>query len=114
MTLFRSLPCLPHSCHRPLWSVSTDINSGNQLSLTLNLAPVGKAGNSAVPVSPARTLAAAASHSSGDSQPFAARFSATWLAVVFVIWFFGALLCLMSVLLSHVRSEETRVGEEGR
>ena len=105
------LACLPHSWHRPLWSVSTDINSGNQVSLTLNLAPVGKAGNSAVPVSPARTLAAAASHSSGNSQPFAARFSATWLAVVFVIWFFGALLCLMSVLLSHVRV--MRLAREG-
>jgi beta-lactamase regulating signal transducer with metallopeptidase domain len=105
------LACLPHFWHRPLWSVSTDINSGNQVSLTLNLAPVGKAGNSAVPVSPARTLAAAASHRSGNSQPFAARFSATWLAVVFVIWFFGALLCLMSVLLSHVRV--MRLAREG-
>ena len=36
------LACLPHSWHRPLWSVSTDINSGNQVSLTLNLAPVDR------------------------------------------------------------------------
>lgn len=52
-----SLPCLlllawlPHTWQRPLWSVSTGINSGNQISLTLNLAPVGGPG---IPSSPLR------------------------------------------------------------
>ena len=45
------LACLPHSWHKPLWSVSTDFNSGNQISLTLNLA------------------SGAGSHGSGNTQP---------------------------------------------
>ena len=106
------LACLPHSWHRPLWSVSTGINSGNQFSLTLNLAPAGGAGNSVTPVSPAGTVAAAVSQgASRSSQPIAARFSATWLVVAFVIWFFGAVLGLISVLLGHVRL--TRLGRQG-
>ena len=47
------LSCLPHAWHRPLWSVSTGFNSGNQFSLTLNLAPTAQSGNSAARVSPA-------------------------------------------------------------
>jgi hypothetical protein len=79
------LACLPHSWHEPLWSVSTDFNSGNQISLTLNLAAGGRAGSSITPVSTAGTLAAAVSHSSGNTQPFAAQLSSTWLIVVFGI-----------------------------
>ena len=112
-----SLPCLllpawlPHPWHRPLWSVSADINSGNQISLTLNLAPVGGAGNSVTPVSRAGTATAKVSQgASGSSQPIAARFSTTWLAAAFVIWFFGALLGLISVLVGHVRL--TRLGRQ--
>jgi hypothetical protein len=46
-----SLPCLlllswlPHSWQRPLWSVSTGFESGNEISLTLNLAAAGGAGS---------------------------------------------------------------------
>ena len=105
------LACLPHSWHKPLWSVSTDFNSGNQISLTLNLASGGGAGSSVTPVSTARTVAAAASHSSGNTQPFAARLSSTWLVVAFAIWFCGASLGLISVLLSHVRL--TRLARRG-
>ena len=98
------LACLPHSWHRPLWSVSTDINSGNQFSLTLHLAPAGGAGNAVTPASPVGTRAAAASQGiSGSNQPFAARFSATWLAVAFAIWLCGASLSLISVVLGHVQ-----------
>jgi beta-lactamase regulating signal transducer with metallopeptidase domain len=112
-----SLPCLllltylPRSWHRPLWSVSTDINSGNQVSLTLNLAPAGPAGNAVSPVSPAGTVTAAVNqHSSGSSQPIAARFSATWVAVAFMIWLVGAGWGLISVLLGHTRL--TRLGRQ--
>jgi beta-lactamase regulating signal transducer with metallopeptidase domain len=98
------LACLPHSWHRPLWSVSTGVNSGNEFSLTLNLAPARGAVNSIAPVPPAGTVAAATSRGfSGSSQSIAARFSTTWLAVAFMIWFCGALLGLIAVLLGHVR-----------
>ena len=49
-----SLPCLlllawaPRAWQRPLWSVSTGFNSGNEVSLVLNLAPGGEARGSAV------------------------------------------------------------------
>ncbi len=106
------LSCLPRSWHRPLWSVSTGFNSGNQVSLTLNLAPVGGAGSSVSPVSLAGTEAAAVSQAvSRGSQPIAAWFSAIWLVVAFVIWFFGAVLGLISVLLGHLRL--TRLGRQG-
>ena len=112
-----SLPCLlllawlPHSWHQPLWSVSADINSGNQISLTLNLASASGAGNSVTPFSRAGTATAKVSRgASGSSLPIAARFSTTWLVVAFVIWFFGALLGLISLLLGHVRL--TRLGRQ--
>ena len=97
------LSCLPHAWHRALWPVSTGINSGNQFSLTLNLVPAGGAGDSVTPVSTAGAVAATVSQGAGSSPPIAARFSATWLVVALVIWFCGALLGLISVLLSHVR-----------
>jgi beta-lactamase regulating signal transducer with metallopeptidase domain/biopolymer transport protein ExbD len=106
------LSCLPRSWHRPLWSVSTGFNSGNQVSLILNLAPVGAAGSSVSPISPAGTEAAAVSQAvSRRSQPIAAWFSAKWLVVAFGIWFFGAALGLISVLLGHIRL--TRLGRQG-
>jgi beta-lactamase regulating signal transducer with metallopeptidase domain/tetratricopeptide (TPR) repeat protein len=106
------LACLPRSWHRPLWSVSTGFDSGNQVSLTLNLAPAGGAAGSVTPASPARTGAAADSQAvSRRSQPIAAWFSATWLVVAFGIWFFGAALGLISVLLCHIRL--TRLGRQG-
>jgi len=106
------LSCLPRSWHRPLWSVSTGFNSGNQVSLILNLAPVGAAGSSVSPISPAGTEAAAVSQAvSRRSQPIAAWFSAKWLVVAFMIWFLGAALGLISVLLGHLRL--TRLGRQG-
>jgi beta-lactamase regulating signal transducer with metallopeptidase domain/tetratricopeptide (TPR) repeat protein len=106
------LACLPRSWHRPLWSVSTGFNSGNQVSLTLNLAPAGGAGSSVTPVSLAGTETPAVSQSvSRRSQPIAAWFSATWLVVAFGIWFFGAAMGLISVLLGHIRL--TRLGRQG-
>jgi beta-lactamase regulating signal transducer with metallopeptidase domain/tetratricopeptide (TPR) repeat protein len=106
------LGCLPHSWHRPLWSLSTGINSGNEFSLTLNLAPVVGAGHPGTPASPAGAVAVAASRgTSKSSQPIAARFSTTWLVVAFAIWFIGALLGLISVLLGHVRL--MRLGGQG-
>ncbi len=101
------LTCLPHSWHTPLWSVSPGINAGNQFSLTLNLAPAVGAGHRVAPASPVGTGAAAAGQgNSRSSQPIAARFSTTWLLVAFAIWFFGALVGLISVLLGHIPADE--------
>ena len=106
------LSCLPHAWHRPLWSVSSDINSGNQVSLTLNLAPGGGTGRSVAPASSVEAAAAKVSQAtSRSSRPITARFSVTWLIVAFVIWCFGAGLGLIPVVLGHLRL--TRLGREG-
>ena len=106
------LSCLPRSWHRPLWSVSTGFNSGNQVSLTLDLVPGGRAGSTVTPVSPVRTEAAGANNAvSRHRQPMAAWFSATRLVVALMIWFVGAALGLISVLLGHLRL--MRLGRQG-
>jgi beta-lactamase regulating signal transducer with metallopeptidase domain len=106
------LSCLPQSWHRPLWSVSSDISSGNQISLTLNLAPGGGTGHSITPASPVEAAAAKVSQgTSRSSRPITARFRTAWLVVAFVIWSFGAVLGLISVVLGHVRL--ARLGRQG-
>jgi bla regulator protein BlaR1 len=106
-----SLPCLPllaslpHSWQRPIWSVSTGFNSGNQFSLALDLAPDAGAGNS-----PAEStnLSAKKSTSHDPAKPngsrlLAARFNASWLTAAVMVWLAGAALGLASVITGHVR-----------
>jgi beta-lactamase regulating signal transducer with metallopeptidase domain/tetratricopeptide (TPR) repeat protein len=113
-----SLPCLlllawlPHSWQKPLWSISTGFNSGNQFSLALNLAPAGGVGNPGTRVSPVETAAGTVSEGTSESsQPIAFRFSTTWLVVALVIWCFGAVLGLISVLAGQIRL--TRLARQG-
>jgi hypothetical protein len=105
-----SLPCLlllawvPHSWQRPLWSVSTGFNSGNQVTLVLKLAPAGAARSTANGESPQGTAATMTGEgTSGNSQPIAARFSATALVLTVTIWLIGAGLGLLSVLAGRVQ-----------
>ena len=103
-----SLPCLPlltsmlPSWQRPLWSVSTGSNSGNQISLVLEFAPgtfVPRA-----PASPKATEAPAASHNStGDSRTIATSFSTDWMVFGLAAWFAGAALVLLSTVIGHFR-----------
>ena len=79
-----SLPCLPlltsmlPSWQRPLWSVSTGFNSGNQISLALELAPGTFAPKA--PASPNAAEAPAASHNSTrGSRTIATSFSTDWM-----------------------------------
>jgi beta-lactamase regulating signal transducer with metallopeptidase domain len=96
-----SLPFLPllssvlPSWNKPLWSVSTGLVSGNQVSLALELTP------SAEPATPrpeAGPMPADAAHA-GDNQNrrnqlFAAHFSQGWLPLGFTVWSSGILLAL--------------------
>ncbi len=110
-----SLPCLlllsavPHSWQRPLWSVSSGFNSGNQFSLTLNLAPGGDAA-SAVTRPPALTAANATARADNapSGQPIGARFSANWLLFAAGIWSVGAALCLGFVLAGQFQLSRLR------
>ena len=114
-----SLPCLlllsglPHSWQKPLWTISTDFNSGNQVSLALNLAPAGQAANSGAPAAPAvKTAASTVSQGAPrSSPPMAARFSTTLLVLALAVWCFGALLGSISVLAGQIRL--TRLARQG-
>jgi len=113
-----TLPCLlllawaPHTWQRPLWSVSTGLNSGNQVTLVLNLAPAGATRNSAHGTSPAGASAAAAGRpASRNRQPIAATFSLTALAVAVTIWLSGAVLGLASILAA--RAQLSRLARHG-
>jgi biopolymer transport protein ExbD len=105
-----SLPCLlllawvPRSLQRPLWSVSTGFNSGNQVTLVLKLAPAGSArstANGGPPMGAPATMAGEGT--SGNSLPIAARFSAGSLVLGVTIWLFGAGLGLVCMLAGRVQ-----------
>jgi beta-lactamase regulating signal transducer with metallopeptidase domain/biopolymer transport protein ExbD len=100
-----SLPCLllltwvPHPWQKPLWSISTGFNSGNQVTLVLNLTPTASARNPIASASPPGSAAATASEgASANSHPLAARLSTNALILVASIWLIGAGLGLVSVL----------------
>jgi beta-lactamase regulating signal transducer with metallopeptidase domain len=101
-----SLPCLPFltfmlpSWEKPLWSVSTGFDSGNQASLALEFSP-GVKSEAAAPNMPAAP--GAAKISGGGSRTIAARFSANWLVVGFVAWVAGVALVLISVIVGQLR-----------
>ncbi len=105
-----SLPCLallsfvPHAWHRPLWSVSTGFDSGNQFSLALELASARQAVDPVPPVAPAGTSPAAAGEVRAASRrPIATHFSATLLVLGILVWLAGIPLGLLSMLAGQVQ-----------
>lgn len=104
LPLLLCLSILPHSWQKPLWSVSTGVDPGNQFLLSLTLAPVPGAGHSssALPGETAGGVVGSPANSVKD-RGFAARFSTSWLVVMFFLWAGGAALGLVSVLVGQVR-----------
>ena len=105
-----SLPCLtllsfvPHAWQRPLWSVSTGFDSGNQFSLALDLAPAPEAANPALAVPPAETAPASTGEVRAASrQPIATHFSATLLVLGILVWLAGIVVGLLSVFAGQVQ-----------
>jgi bla regulator protein BlaR1 len=105
-----SLPCLlllsavPNGWHRPLWSVSTGFNSGNDFSLTLNLAPDRDAPNLAPGVPPTGTAPASTGEvRAGSRHPIAAHFSASLLVLGVMVWLAGIVTGLLYVLAGQVQ-----------
>ena len=93
-----SLPCLPllssllPSGPKPLWSVSTGYDSGNRVSLALELAPGTRLGISppATPASPRRPEpSGVARNSSGGSRKIVAHLSSNWVGVGGIVWLAG-------------------------
>jgi beta-lactamase regulating signal transducer with metallopeptidase domain len=106
------LPCLallsflPLPWQRPLWSVSTTDNPGNQVSLILEVAgPRLERGVSATQQPPLSTAGTTATSEAQSplTHPLRAQFSASWLALAAIIWAAGVLLNLICILTTYVR-----------
>lgn len=106
-----SLPCLPiissilPSWQRPLWSVSSGFDTGNKLSLALELAPATETGAS---VRGTQTFARAAGNSAPDKSQFnrgrfALHFNASWLLGALSVWFSGIVLVFIFAMMGRVR-----------
>jgi beta-lactamase regulating signal transducer with metallopeptidase domain len=96
-----SLPFLPllssvlPSWNKPFWSVSTSLVSGNQVSLTLELAPAAGPATPGPETGPLPADAAhAGDHQNRRNQLFAAHFSQGWLPLGFAVWSGGMMLAL--------------------
>ena len=107
-----SLPCLPllasllPSWPKPLWLVSTGYESGNRISLALELTPGTRLGTSApaTPASPSRSEpSGVARNPSGGSRKIAAHFSPNWVGLGGLAWFAGVALVLISAAGGQLR-----------
>lgn len=105
-----SLPCLlvlsavPHTWQRPLWSVSTGFNSGNEFSLALDLAPATEVANPASLVAPTGTAPASTGEVRAENrQAIVAHFSATLLVLGILVWLVGIVVGLLSVLAGQLQ-----------
>jgi beta-lactamase regulating signal transducer with metallopeptidase domain len=109
-----SLPCLPlfssivPSWHRPLWSVSTGLDAGNQVSLTLELVPPAGAGSS-VGQTPASAVGTGTSRADsvqyGRTQGIATHVGRSWLVVALLTWLGGLVLNLVFMAVGQLRLE---------
>src|SRR3989442_1939724 len=100
------LPCLPlissmlPSWKRPLWSVSTSLNSGNNFSLTLELARDAESGFSRQQTTTSAAKAATSAvggAQSGRAHRIVTQFNGGWLVLTLGLWVIGILLDLSSV-----------------
>jgi bla regulator protein BlaR1 len=96
-----SLPLLPFlsfllpSSHRPLWSVSSGMTSGNQISLSFELAPATSATpiNNPDPISPKAPADTRAKESA--TRLFTAHVSRNWMTIGLIAWCGGIALMLI-------------------
>ena len=105
-----SLPFLPPlasmlpSWQKPLWSVSSDLVSGNQVSLTLEFAPLNAQAVPGTGIGPIHTATPNGDgNQSSRSQLFVARFSRNWLPLGLAVWCSGVVLALAYLLFGQVQ-----------
>src|ERR1035438_265263 len=103
-----SLPCLPllnnltqPSWRRPLWTISTGSDSGNQISLALELTPKPIA--QTLPAAPVVAETPTTNQNFGGGRKVAAQFSTNWMAFGLAAWFTVACLVLISVAVGQFR-----------
>ena len=100
-----SLAVLP-AWQRPLWSVSADLVSGNQVALALELAPGTPASSPANPATISTTAvndARPARANPINARQLAARFDASWLMAAGVGWMVVTLFALVALLAAQWR-----------
>jgi beta-lactamase regulating signal transducer with metallopeptidase domain len=101
-----SLPILPllsssSPWQKPLWTISTASDSGNQISLALQFAPKTIAQNSTV--APDKTVPSAIFNVNNNSRRFATHFSANWMLLGLVTWSAGCVVILVSISVGQYR-----------
>ncbi len=111
------LLCLPGlsglmpAWQRPLWTVGTRADSGNELTLTLEFAPA-RATTASVRQAPAPSPAGAvpvlATPQGAGGQRLATHFHAGWAASVLAVWLSGTVIILLSVAVGRLRLRALR------
>jgi len=112
-----SLVCLPWlsftlpAWQRPLWAVSTDLNSGNKLTLAIEFAPDTGSGIFAHETPTALTGTGTPNVGAVPSariQRLATHFNARWLVVAPAIWITGVVLVFSFVTVGRLRLRRIR------
>jgi beta-lactamase regulating signal transducer with metallopeptidase domain len=91
------------SWQKPLWSVSSDLVSGNQVSFALELAPLSTQAVPGTNTGPVHTDTPNSGNQSVRSQLFAARFSRDWLPMGYALWCSGVVLALAYLIFGQVQ-----------
>jgi beta-lactamase regulating signal transducer with metallopeptidase domain len=104
LPLLLCLSLFPHYWHQPLWSVTTGFDSGNKLSVSLNLVPSSKAANS-IALDSARTAQDTpnARPNTLSGPAFVTQLSSSWLVFAFLFWAGGAALGGLSIVVGQAR-----------
>jgi len=96
---------------RPLWTVGTHADSGNELTLTLEFVPAKPTTASLYQTpapSPAATIHAPGPGQAAGGQRLATHFYTGWAASVLAIWLGGAVIILLSVAVGRLRLRALR------
>ena len=109
LPLLLCLAVRPHAWPTALWSVSKELNSGNEVSLTLTLMPSATSANSVRAGNPGSTPALQSIRSPA-SGAVAARLASRWLALGLGVWAIGAILGLVWFAAGQLRLRQLARG----
>ena len=105
LVLMPGLSRLLPGWQRPLWTVSTNAGSGNELTLVLEVAPA-KTTTALPPLpapKPAVPVSALDAAPVAGGQRLAAHFHTGWMAGVLALWLGGVVIILLAIALGHLR-----------
>ncbi|HXP60816.1 MAG TPA: M56 family metallopeptidase, partial [Dongiaceae bacterium] len=105
------LSCLMPAWQRPLWSLGTRADSGNELTLTLEFMPAKVTAASVHPAAvppPSAVMSASGPAESGGGPRLATHFHTAWAASFLAVWLSGTALILLSVAVGRARLRALR------